>query len=339
MAVNRRIILKSRPKGKPARSDFELEERKLADPGEGELLIETHYISVDPYMRGRISGRKSYIDTIPVGGIMEGGAVGRVAVSNHPDFAPGDFVLGMWGWQEYHVSEGSGIQKVDTGDAPLSTALGILGMPGMTAYFGLLDIGQPEAGENVFISGAAGAVGSAVGQIAKLKGCQTAGSAGSPEKINWIRNDLGFDNALNYRECDDYAAALADIFPDGIDVYFDNVGGPLTDAVFMHLRENARIVICGQIDQYNATEIPQGPRLLSQLIVKRARAEGFLVFDYLERFPEARTTMAEWIRAGRLKYRETITDGIENTPAAFIGLFEGENIGKQLVRTAAAQSE
>jgi NADPH-dependent curcumin reductase CurA len=238
----------------------------------------------------------------------------------------------MWGWREYAVSDGRGVERVDPSVAPISTALGVLGMPGRTAYFGMLDVGRIRPGESVFVSGAAGAVGSVAAQIAKIGGCRVAGSAGSAEKVKYLEQEVGVNSAFNYRDFNDLALALKEACPDGIDVYFDNVGGPLSDAVFRHLNMRARVVICGQIDMYNATEVPMGPRVLFHLTIKRARAEGFLVFDYAHRYGEARKRMAQWIREGKITYRETITDGIENVPKAFIGLFTGENIGKQLVR-------
>jgi NADPH-dependent curcumin reductase CurA len=221
-------------------------------------LVETHYLSVDPYMRGRISEAKSYAEPVEVGQVMVGGTVGRVLESKHPVYRPGDVVVGYWGWQEYAMSDGQGVQRFDTSLAPMSTALGVLGMPGMTAYFGLLEIGKPKVGETVFVSGAAGAVGSLVGQIAKIKGCRVVGSAGSQQKVDDLTGSLGFDAAFNYEDVKDYAAKLQEVCPQGIDVYFDNVGGPLTDAVFTHINVGARIVVCGQIDQYNATRPPRG---------------------------------------------------------------------------------
>ncbi len=331
---NRQIVLTSRPRGLPQESNFRLVETDLPELGNGQFLVRTHYVSVDPYMRGRISEAKSYADPVALGDVMIGGAVGRVVESRHPRFKVGDVAVGYWGWQEYAISDGEGVYPFDTSVAPMSTALGVLGMPGMTAYFGLLEIGKPQPGETVFVSGAAGAVGSVVGQIAKLKGCRVVGSAGSPAKVDHLIQELGFDAAFNYKEVKDYAAKLDEVCPEGIDVYFDNVGGPLTDAVFTRINIRARIVVCGQIDQYNAEEPPQGPRLLWHLIVKRARAEGLLVFDFAEQFPAAQRQMAEWLQAGKIKYRETIVDGLENTPRAFIGLFHGENLGKQLVRVA-----
>jgi NADPH-dependent curcumin reductase CurA len=332
MPTSTQILLKARPEGLPKESDFAVHQADLPEPGEGQVLVQTEYVSVDPYMRGRISGRKSYIDPIPLDGVVEGGAVGRVVESRHPGLEPGDPVLGMWGWQTAAVVGGRQIEKIDLDLGPPSAYLGVLGMPGMTAYFGLLDIGQPKPGETVFISGAAGAVGALAGQIAKIKGCRVAGSAGGDDKVAYLLEECGYDAAFNYRDAGDYHKAVKAACPDGIDVYFDNVGGPLSDAVIMQMNERGRISICGQIDQYNATDIPQGPRLLFQFIVKRLRAEGFLVFDYLKRHAQARQEIAGWIREGKITYRETVIEGIENTPKAFIGLFTGANTGKQLVK-------
>ncbi|MEN6494012.1 MAG: NADP-dependent oxidoreductase [Thermoguttaceae bacterium] len=331
---NRQIVLAARPEGMPKESDFRLIETDRPQPAEGQFLVRTHYLSVDPYMRGRISEAKSYAEPVALDEVMVGGTVGTVIESHHPRFRQGDTVVGYWGWQEYAVSNGDGVTHFHTDVAPMSTALGVLGMPGMTAYFGLLEIGRLKPGEQVFVSAAAGAVGSVVGQIAKLKGCYVAGTAGSDEKIDYLRNELGFDAAFNYKKTSDYDAQIQAVCPQGIDVYFDNVGGTMTDAAFLHLNVHARVVVCGQIDQYNATRPPRGPRLLWHLIVKRARAEGFLVFDFADRFPKAMHEMAQWLREGRIKYRQHIVDGLENAPRAFIGLFQGENIGKQLVRVA-----
>lgn len=332
--TNRQIRLAARSRGVPKASDFELTEGPVPEPGEGRLLVRTNYLSVDPYMRGVISGGAKYMPPVKPGDVMLGGAVGNVVESRNADHAEGDFVLGDWGWQEFAVCGGEEVEKVDPSLAPISTALGVLGMPGMTAYFGLLEIGQPREGETVFVSGAAGAVGSLVGQIAKIRGCRAAGSVGSQAKIDWLLGDLGFDAALNYKDHENYTLPLRRACPKGIDVYYDNVGGPITDAAFRQLNDGARVVVCGQIAQYNELEAPQGPRLLWYLTVKQARAEGFLVFRFRDRYAEGRAQMAEWIRGGRIKYRETIVDGLENTPSAFIGLFSGDNIGKMLVRVA-----
>lgn len=334
MPINRQITLVQRPLGMPRESDFAMRESPLPEVGEGQFLVRTQYVSVDPYMRGHISGRKSYIEPVPLGAVMPGGAVGVVAQSRHPEYQVGEVVLGGWGWQDYGLCDGRGVSNVDVTLGPVSTALGVLGMPGMTAYFGMLDVGAVKKGASVFVSGAAGAVGSVAGQLARIEGCRVAGSAGSDAKVRYLLDEARFDAAFNYRTVPSLDKALREACPTGIDVYFDNVGGPMTDAVFPLLNDHARVVVCGQIDQYNSTEAPTGPRLLWHLIVKRARAEGFLVFDYASRYGEARQAMARWLREGRLVYHETITEGLENTPKAFIGLFSGENLGKQLVKVS-----
>ncbi len=331
MMKNRQVTLVSRPNGVPELSDFQIVDQNPPKVRDGQILVEVHYVSVDPYLRGLMRGVRTYADPIGIGQVVPGRAVGAVLESRHAGYKVGDVVTGTFGWQDYAISDGHDTHKVDVSLAPMSACLGILGMPGMTAYFGLLEVGRPKPGESVFVSAAAGAVGAAVCQIARIQGCRVAGSAGSPEKIDYLLSDLALDAAFNYRQTDDYAAKLREICPDGIDLYFDNVGGPLTDAVFPWLNQGARVVVCGQIEQYNKDEAV-GPRLLWHLIVKRARAEGFLVFDFANRYSEGIRQMAQWIGEGKLKYRETITDGLENAPKAFIGLFHGENIGKQLVR-------
>ena len=333
--INKQVALAARPSGMPKPSDFKLVESPVPEPGPGELLVRTLYVSVDPYMRGRMNDVKSYAPPVQIGEVMGAGAVGQVVASQNPQFQAGDVVEGFFGWQQYAISNGKGVRKIDPSLAPISTALGVLGMPGLTAYFGLLDIGKPRAGETVVVSGAAGAVGSLVGQIAKIQGCRVVGIAGSDEKVAWLREELGFDAAFNYKATAGYTAKLAELCPKGIDVYFDNVGGAITDAVFPIINTGARVVVCGQIAQYNADKPEPGPRLLGHLVVKQARAEGFLVFQFAKRYAEGLTEMAGWLKAGRLKYREQLVDGIENAPRAFIGMLQGENTGKQLVRVAA----
>lgn len=329
---NRQITLAKRPSGFPELSDFALVDAERPAPGDGEVLVRTHYLSVDPYMRGRMNERKSYAPSVKIGEVMVGGVVGDVVESRHPQYAVGDFVQGSLGWQEYAVADGSGLRKVDPELAPISTAVGILGMPGLTAYCGLMEIGKPVAGETVVVSGAAGAVGSAVGQIAKIHGCRAVGIAGSEEKVRYVTDELGFDAAFDYRETDDYLGTIGEFCPSGVDVYFDNVGGPITDAVMQNINVRARVCVCGQISQYNATEVSTGPRWLWKLIEKQARVEGFLVFQFQDLYQSALIQMGQWVREGRLKYRETITEGIENAPSAFLGMLKGQNIGKQLVR-------
>ena len=333
--MNRQITLASRPVGYPKESDFNLVEVPIPTPGDGEVLVRTLYLSVDPYMRGRINAAKSYAANVEIDEVMVGSVIAEVIETEHPNFEVGDIVNAGIGWQEYGVVGGDGLRKIDPTIAPISTAGGILGMPGLTAYFGLLEVGKLQERETVFVSGAAGAVGSVVGQIAKIKGCRVVGSAGSDEKVAYIVDELGFDDAFNYKEVTDYHEELQRLFPDGIDVYFDNVGGVITDAVFLNLRIKGRVVICGQISQYNLEKPETGPRFLWHMITKRARIEGFLVSEFADQHAEALVEMSEWVRQGKLKYRETIEDGgIESAPAAFISMLKGGNIGKQLVKIA-----
>ena len=334
--INRQIKLAARPTGFPKESDFKLVESPVPTPGPGEFLIRTICLSVDPYMRGRMNDRPSYAPPVGLGETMVGNVVGQVVTSNNPKFPAGTYVEARLGWQEFAVSDGTGVRAVDPAVAPFSAFIGVLGMPGLTAYFGLLDIGQPKPGETVLVSGAAGAVGSAVGQIAKLKGCRVVGVAGSDEKVRHVTDDLGFDAAFNYRGVTDYVAKLKEFCPAGIDVYFDNVGGELTDAVFQVMNVHARVCVCGQISQYNLDKPELGPRLLWKLIEKRAKVQGFLVLDYAARFKEGATQLAEWLRSGKLKYRETIVQGLENAPRAFLGMLQGQNIGKQIVAVSPA---
>jgi NADPH:quinone reductase len=332
MPINRQIVLAARPNGYPRESDFNLVEKVIPPLGPGEMMIRIIYLSLDPYMRGLMSARESYARSLQIGDLMSGGTVGKVIQSNHPDYVKGDIVEGMMGWQEYVISDGQGLRKVDPKAAPISTALGILGMPGLTAYFGLLEVARPHPGETVMISGGAGAVGSAVAQIAKIKGCRVIGTAGSDAKINAMVGELGFDAAFNYRSIENYYDALHEICPDGIDVYFDNVGGAITDAVFRLLKPRARVAVCGQISQYNLEQPEAGPRILPHVLVKQVRVEGFLVFQFAERYQEGLACLTAWLQEGKLKYREDIVDGIENAPRAFIGMLHGRNMGKQLVK-------
>jgi NADPH-dependent curcumin reductase CurA len=332
--TNRTWLLAQRPDGRPDADCFEFVDREVPEPGTGEVLVRTLYMSVDPYMRGRMRDAESYADPWDVGDPMRAGCVGEVVESNHRRWSEGDVVTGELPWADYAVAAGHELTRVDPDVAPVSTALGVLGMPGRTAYFGLLDVGEPKPGDTVVVSGAAGAVGSVVGQIAKHAGCDVVGVAGAQEKIDWLTGELGFDAAINYHE-EDVHGALREAAPDGVDVYFDNVGGPVTDAVFRELNVRSRVVVCGQISQYNATEVPTGPRKLSQLIQTRARVEGVLVRDYVDRYEEATERLGRWVNDGTVQYRETVTDGLENAPDAFLGLFDGVNVGKQLVRVGA----
>jgi NADPH-dependent curcumin reductase CurA len=332
MAVNKQIVLASRPVGFPKETDFKLVESPIPSPGQGEVLVRSIYLSVDPYMRGRMNEVGAYAAPVKIGQVMVGGVSGQVVQTRDPGLKEGDYVVGEIGWQQYSVAPATSLRKLDTKVAPISTAVGVLGMPGMTAYFGLLDICDPKPGETVFVSGAAGAVGSLVGQIAKIKGCRAVGTAGSDQKVDYLINELGFDAAFNYKTVTDYSAKLRELCPNGIDVYFDNVGGALTDAVFGLVNRQARISICGQISQYNVEKPEMGPRLMWVLLVKQARAEGFLVPQFIDRWPAGITQMAAWLAEGRLKYHEDIEQGIENAPRAFIGMLKGKNLGKQLVK-------
>jgi NADPH:quinone reductase len=334
-AVNRQITLASRPVGLPKVSDFQLTYSPLPSLGAGEVLVRSIYLSLDPYMRGRMSDAESYARPLAIGEVMVGGAVGSVVESRDPGFEPGDTVTGMLGWQEYAAAQGSEMRKVDPGVAPISTALGVLGMPGLTAYFGLLDICDPQRGETVVVSAAAGAVGMLVGQLAKIRGCRVVGVAGSDAKIAWLLAELGFDAALNYKTNGNFRGEFETLCRDGIDVYFDNVGGSITDAAVRMINTGARISICGQISQYNLEEPEVGPRWLGQLIVKQAKVQGFLVSGYAERFPEGLGQLTTWLQQGKLKYREDVAQGIEAAPQAFIGMLQGRNQGKQLVQLSA----
>ena len=331
-AVNRQITLAARPVGFPRVSDFQLVYSPVPSPVAGDVLVRSVYLSLDPYMRGRMNDAESYARPVAIGEVMTGGAVGFVVESRDPAFRSGDAVEGMLGWQEYAVAQARDLRKVDPVLAPISTALGVLGMPGLTAYFGMLEIGDPEPGETVVVSGAAGAVGMLAGQIAKIEGCRVVGVAGSDAKVAWLCDELGFDAAFNYNTAEGCERALEDLCPAGIDVYFDNVGGVVTDAVVQLINVKARIAVCGQISQYNLETAEAGPRWLHQLIVKQAKVQGFLISAYAERFPEGRAQLAAWLAQGKLKYREHVAQGIEAAPQAFIGMLQGKNQGKQLVQ-------
>jgi NADPH-dependent curcumin reductase CurA len=331
---NRRFLLASRPTGAPEPGNFKLVSESVPVPGPKEVLVRALWLSVDPYMRGRMSSANSYAAPVAIGEVMTGGGVGQVVASHSPAFAAGDIVEGPLGWQEFAVADPAALRKVDPALAPISTAVGVLGMPGMTAYFALLEVCQPKAGDTVVVSGAAGAVGQIVGQIAKINGCRVVGIAGSDEKLDYLKRELGFDATLNYKTANDLSAAVAAACPNGVDVYFDNVGGAVSQAVFDNLAFKSRIVICGQISQYNNSTPELGPRSLRYMLVNRARMEGFLVYDWRDRHPEARRRMAEWIRAGRLKYTEHVTEGFEQMPQAFIAMLNGANLGKAVVKVA-----
>jgi hypothetical protein len=330
--MNRQVLLRRRPVGAPRPDDLQLVDTPIPAPGDGQILCRTIYLSLDPYMRGRMNEARSYASPVALGQVMVGGTVSQVVESKLPGFAPGDFVVGYDGWQAWAVSNGAGVRKLDPRQAPISTALGVLGMPGMTAYVGLLDIGRPKAGETVVVSAASGAVGSAVGQIAKIKGCRVVGVAGTAEKCEWVTRELGFDACVNHRT-QDLGVVLAEACPAGIDVYFDNVGGAVLAAVLKRISVGARIPLCGLISQYNATEPPSGPNL-APVLINRALIKGFIVTDHGDRLADFIADCARWVREGRLKYREDVVDGLDRAPTALIGLLEGRNFGKLLVRVA-----
>ncbi|ELZ06885.1 NADP-dependent oxidoreductase [Natrialba aegyptia] len=334
MAETRQWRLASRPTGEPTRDNFELVTVDRPEPGPGEVLVRTLYQSVDPYMRGRMRDAESYAEPWDVGDPMQAAIVGEVLESNHDRFEAGDVVTGNLLWAEHAVADGDELRPVDPDRGPVSTALGVLGMPGVTGYFGMLDVADPSPGDTVVVSAAAGAVGSVAGQLARLSGARVVGTAGSDEKCDWLTGDLGFDDAINYKEVDDLGQAMAEACPDGVDAYFDNVGGPITDAVWRLLNVDARVAVCGQISIYNATDVPTGPRKLAKLIETRAHVEGFLVGDYDDRWDVALDRLSTFVADNDLRYRHHVVDGFENAPDAFLGLFEGENIGKQLVQVA-----
>jgi NADPH-dependent curcumin reductase CurA len=328
---NKEIRLRSRPAGMPGLENFEFVTSETPTLDEGEVLVRTQYISVDPYLRGRMRAGRSYVPPFEIGDVLVSGVVGEVVESRAPDFANGDIVTGMLGWRLGNVAKAGELRKVDPRVAPVTTALGVLGMPGLTAYFGLLDIGQPKEGETVVVSGAAGAVGMTVCQLAKIKGCRVVGIAGSDEKNDYLRAELGVDAVINYKT-ENVARALQAACPARIDVYFDNVGGEISDAVMPLLNQGARIVICGQISLYNLDRPDVGPRPQAYLLINSAVMKGFIITAYAARFSEGVTQLAQWLAAGKLKYVETIAEGFENTPQAFIGLFSGDNLGKQIVK-------
>jgi hypothetical protein len=329
--MNRQIVLKSRPADRPTAENFEMVAASVVSAKDGELLVKAKYVSVDPYMRGRMSDAKSYIAPFEPGKPIEGGIVAEVLESRHPDYKQGDFLLAPLQWQEIQTVAAEKVTKLNNNSTPLSYYLGILGMPGLTAYFGLLDIGKPLSGETVVISGAAGAVGIVAGQIARIKGCKVVGISGSDEKNAYLTNELKFDEVINYKTTGSLRKAIEKACPDGVDIYFDNVGGEISDAVISTINKGARIIICGQISLYNETKLPTGPRLQPTLLKKSALMQGFIVSNYASRFPEGVKQLATWLGEGRLTYKETIVKGFERLPEAFIGLFEGKNTGKLLV--------
>lgn len=330
---NRQFRLAARPVGLPKPGDWTFTDGPLPEPGEGQFLVKILYVSLDPAMRGWMNAGKSYVPPVGIGDVMRALAVGRVLASKQAGFAAGDHVVGMFGVQDYALSDGKGVTKVDPGLAPLPVYLGALGMPGMTAYFGLLDVGCPQPGETVVVSGAAGAVGSIVGQIAKLKGCRAVGVAGGADKCRYVTGELGFDAAIDYKS-EDVPKALRRHCPKGVEVYFDNVGGDILDAALAQLALRGRVVVCGAISQYNNTTGVKGPSNYLSLLVNRGRMEGMIVFDYALRYPEAARELAGWLATGKLKAREDVVDGLEAFPGALLKLFKGENTGKLVLRVA-----
>ncbi|WP_371863336.1 NADP-dependent oxidoreductase [Patiriisocius marinistellae] len=327
------IQLKSRPEGKPTLSNFEfVEEDKSLTISDGEILLEAAYVSVDPYLRGRMNDAKSYVPPFKLNEPVHSGVVAKVLESKNEKFQVGDYVSGMLNWSRQQVSDGEGLNKVDSEKAPLSTYLGVLGMTGLTAYLGFTEIGKPKEGETIVVSGAAGAVGSVVGQIAKILGLRVIGIAGTDEKIEMLKSKFGFDEGINYNTTKDMKSAIAEAAPDGVDVYFDNVGGPISDAVLFSINRFARIIICGAISVYNETEIPKSISVQPFLIKNSALMQGFIVSNYAEKFPEAIQKLSGWLAEEKLTYTETIVDGFDNIPQAFIDLFEGKNKGKMIVK-------
>ena len=329
---NKRVVLASRPTGWVTEANFRLETAPVAKPKDGEILVRNLWLSLDPYMRGRMNDTKSYAAKQEIGEVMVGGTVGEVVESKNPKFAVGDQVVGMLGWQQFGVTAGAGLNKIDASRAPMSAFLGVLGMPGVTAWVGLLDICQPKAGETVVVSAASGAVGSVVGQIAKLKGCRAVGIAGGKAKCDYVVKELGFDACIDHK-AGKLDADLKAAVPNGIDCYFENVGGEILDAALRRMNAFSRIAVCGLISQYNATE-PYGVKTIQSILTNRIKVQGFIVSDRMELWAKALPELIGWVAGGKIKYRETVAQGIENAPKAFIGLLKGENFGKQLVKLA-----
>ncbi|HWL69464.1 MAG TPA: NADP-dependent oxidoreductase [Geminicoccus sp.] len=336
--TNQRIVLAARPEGQPGPEHFRIETTPVPEPADGQVLLEVLYLSLDPYMRGRMDARKSYAPPVELGAVMEGGTVARIRRSRHPDYREGEIVLSHAGWQRFALSDGTGLRKLDPELAPVSTALGVLGMPGFTAWSGLLQIGRPQPGETVVVAAASGAVGSVVGQIARIKGARAVGIAGGPEKCGFVKDELGFDAVVDHRAAD-FPERLAAACPDGIDVYFENVGGHVFDAVLPLLNEFARIPVCGLIAQYNDPAGPkQGPdrlpQVMREVLSRSLLIRGFIQREFAELRPQFYGEAAQWLKDGRLRYKEDVVDGLENAPDALRGLLEGKNFGKLLVRVA-----
>ena len=325
------IVLFSRPKGLPLLENFETRNVELPELADKEILLQAMYFSVDPYMRGRMNDAKSYTPPFELGKPMTGGVIAKVIKSNSKKFQENDIITGNLPWQQHCIAGEKNVTKIDTSIAPASYYLGILGMPGLTAYFGLMDIGKPKKGETVVVSGAAGAVGLVVGQIAKLLGCYVVGIAGSDDKVKLLKKEFGFDKVINYKTCKDLKKAIADACPKAVDIYYDNVGGKTSDAVIGNINFNARIVLCGQISLYNSTEVPMGPRLQPMLLTRSVLMQGFIISNYQSKFTEGNNKLTMWVKQGKLKYKDTIIKGFDNLPVALLGLFSGDNIGKMIV--------
>ncbi|MGB5980803.1 MAG: NADP-dependent oxidoreductase [Nonlabens sp.] len=330
--MNKTILLKNRPEGRPELSDFEFKEEQKPECSDGQILLKTLFISVDPYMRGRMRDEKSYVEPFELNKPIESALVAQVVESKSDRFKEGDYVTGMLQWKEFQTSDGKNLRKVDKEQAPLSANLGVLGMTGLTAYFGLTDIGEPKEGETLLVSGAAGAVGSIVGQIGKIKGCRVVGIAGSDEKIELIQDKFNFDAGINYKKTEDMTEAINKQALDGVDVYFDNVGSYTLDAAMNNINRFGRVINCGAISLYNETEQPTGPRLETTIVKQSIKMQGFIVRNYQDRFEEGIKQLGSWLKDGKLKYEETIVEGFENTPQAFIDLFDGKNKGKMVVK-------
>ena len=331
--LNRQVILASRPSGYPTEDNFQVVSTPIPELSEGQVLLRTLWLSLDPYQRGRMNDAQSYATPLRIGDVIVGGTVSKVVASRRHDFAAGEVVQGSFGWQTYATSAGGDLRKIDPQVAPTSTALGVLGMPGLTAYHGLFEIGQPKPEDTVVVSAASGAVGAVAGQLAKMMGCHVIGIAGSQKKIDYIVDDLGFDVGINYKT-EDVLSRLVETCPSGVDVYFDNVGGAVSDAVLAVIAECARIALCGQISQYNVETPEVGLRNIRNMVGRRARMEGFIVSQFANRSEEARQRLTRWVNNGHLKYKEDVVEGLENAPRAFMGLMQGENFGKLLVRVS-----
>ncbi len=332
-SINRQVVLTARPDGNPRESDFEMREGAMPAPGAGQLLVRTIWLSLDPYMRLRIGDNEQYFPAVPLGDVVIGGAISQVVASRHSDFAEGDYIEAYSGWQDYAVVDGGAARKVDATLGPLSTALGVLGMPGLTAYLGLIDVGKPEPGDTVVVSAASGAVGAIVGQVAKIAGCRAVGIAGSERKNAYLTDELGFDAAINYKT-DDIAAALDRACPNGINIYFENVGGAVSEAVYPRLAPRARVVVCGGVSQYNLKKPQTTVSNLQNILFTEAKVGGFNIFSYEARYEDGRQRLARWLAEGRLKYKEDVVHGLENATAAFLRFFDGEVFGKLMVKVA-----